>query len=77
MLKYATDALMNDPAGAISVASLAMMTPAMLVASYGAFKIASSFCNELRRALFSHVSSRAERIIAGKLFATLLAQDLK
>ena len=54
--KYAVDALTLDPSGATLCASpILPLLPATMLAAYGAARIASSACNELRSAVFAKV----------------------
>lgn len=76
--KYAVDALTQDPSGALLTASPIMaLTPAAMLAAYGAGRIASSACNEARSAVFAKITNAAIREVANKVFQHLHGLDLK
>ena len=60
MFKYAVDALSLDQSGATAanVAGLVCLTPPALLVGYGAARIGSSLCNELRNSVFAKVRRR-------------------
>lgn len=55
MFKYAIDGLTLDPSGATAVGPMLALTPAALIAAYGAARAGSALCNELRNATFAKV----------------------
>ncbi len=56
IFKYAVDGLTMDPTGMTPVGTVVVLTPAMLIAGYGAARAGSALCNELRNATFAKVS---------------------
>ncbi|KAK9803861.1 hypothetical protein WJX73_009688 [Symbiochloris irregularis] len=76
--KYAVDALTADPSGAMLTASPVLaLTPAAMLAAYGAGRIASSACNEARSAVFAKITNASIRHVANKVFGHLHSLDLK
>lgn len=55
MFKYAVDGLTMDPTGATAVGPYLALTPAALIAGYGAARASAAMCNELRNATFAKV----------------------
>ena len=55
MFKYAVDGLTMDPTGGTALGPYIALTPAALIAGYGAARAGSALCNELRNATFAKV----------------------
>jgi ATP-binding cassette, subfamily B (MDR/TAP), member 7 len=55
MFKYAVDGLTMDPSGGTALGPYIALTPAALIAGYGAARAGSALCNELRNATFAKV----------------------
>lgn len=77
LFKYLVDHLNNNPIPLDgSEASLVSVATA-LVLGYGAARAASSFCNEMRNAVFAKVAQNSVRQLASKVFLHLHSLDLK
>ena len=55
MFKYAVDGLTMDPTGGTALGPYIALTPAALIAGYGAARAGSALFNELRNATFAKV----------------------
>ena len=78
LFKYAIDSLTIDPTGntPAAIGGALFLTPVALIVGYGTVRAGASLCNEMRNAVFSRVTQRAIRSVAGNVFSHLHNLDL-